>query len=247
MKHIIALGICISLVTTTFPQETVRPVPSLNQLEHISFSSTLWWAEFFPNGGAILGCGSNNSAVAPEGSFSFEEIYYLLVPHVKENRAGSNSPVMGVWLSVANRMETRYAFILEDKEVMRKIMHGLCEKVVPDSNYSKSRFEDALRMYRLVPGDPPYLKADEVIRVISNKVEVIKADVTGDKVEEIKVERIEEKVERIEVVGAEGEEEVPPPVGGGKARKTGRPSLFFYVGAGVLVCVGVVLFLTRRR
>ena len=155
MKHIIALGICISLVTVTFSQEANRPIPNINQLEYISLlSSTLWWAEFRPDGYAKLGSGSNNSAEAPKGSFSFEEIYNLLVPHLKGTWDGK-SPVMSVRLSVPNQLETRYSFYLEDKEVMRKIMHGLCEKVVPRH---KTSFEDALRKHPLVPGDPPYLK-----------------------------------------------------------------------------------------
>ena len=45
-----------------------------------------------------------------------------------------------------------------------------------------------------------------------------------------------------EITGIGVEKETPV-----AARKTNRPSLLFYVGAGILVCVGAALFFTRKK
>jgi len=94
---------------------------------------------------------------------------------------------------------------------------------------------EILSKYPLVPGDPPYLKADEEAgegEVVRSKEEVV-----GDE---------GEVADNKEEVGRSKEE-----VGGAEtpvaAKKAGRPSLLFYVGIGVLACVGAALFLTRKR
>ena len=246
MKPILILVISMSFVAPSFSQKTDGLIPSFDKLNGVRLGIGARWAGcIFPNGSATLIYGSSDSADVPEGSFSFEEIYNLLVPHLKEDEGAE---AMWVWLVEPEETPEETSlptFYLADKEVMRKIMHELCDKAVPTAGpWTKTRFETLLRKYPLVPGDPPYLKAEEHIK---SEVKGQKAEVV-DEVKEAGVGDREKGVgDREEVTGAGAEEEVPPPVGGGKARKTGRPSLFFYVGAGVLVCVGVVLFLTRRR
>ena len=261
MRKILVFVICMSIVTVIFPQEANRPIPDIKQLESISFRfGMLWGGHFVPNGRAKLDIGSGDCwADVPAGSFSFEEIYKLLAPHLKQDSDSEDViDVMRVWLSIPDNLDSSHAFFLDDKDVMRKIMHGLCDKVVP---WDKTLFENALRKYPIVPGDPPYLKEEDQIKseVRGQKSEVRgqksegEEEVIGDEPkEEIKEEVIGDQLEvkeevagdQLEVTGAGTGEEMPSPVA---ARKTNRPSLLFYVGAGILVCVGAALFFTRKR
>ena len=186
-------------------------IPNINQLREITLNSydTGWLARLFPNGSArlVYGASFSDSANIPEGSFSFKGKYDFLIPYLKQKPNNKEECIsVGLYFGDSGK-----GFYLEDKEVMRKIMHELCDKAVP---FEKESFAHLLREYPLVPGDPPYLKAEE---------------------EEGEGEGVRSKEE---VVGAE------TPVA---AKKVGRPSLLFYVGIGVLACVGAVLFLTRKR
>ena len=249
MKQTLTLVISVLFVTTSFPQEKDNPIPSLDKLSGIMVCyASDWIGRFYSEGSACLFVGSGFiSADAPEGSFSFEEIYTTIVPHLKlDEDDKSLAVILDEWKDTDLPV-----FYLADKEVMRKIMHGLCDKVVP---WDKTLFENALRKYPLVPGDPPYLKAEEEVigdkgEVIGDRLEVVVVDEAKEEVkEEVIGDKLEVKEEvagdQLEVTGAGTEEEMPSPVA---ARKTNRPSLLFYVGAGILVCVGAVLFFTRKR
>jgi len=207
------------------PEETDISIPKLDQLRTIDMGSSRlpWIGIFRSDGSALLGYGAlaGDSANVPEASFQFEEIYNLLVPHLKPD-FNDDVDRMGVGLYTGSSGK---GFYLEDKEIMRKIMHGLCDKVLASPNpfVDEARFRGFLREHPLVPGDPPYLKADE---------EADKGEVKGN--------RLEVKGEEGEVIGMETETPVA-------ATKAGRPSLLFYAGIGVLACVGAALFLTRKR
>ncbi|MCL2103556.1 MAG: hypothetical protein FWH21_00645 [Kiritimatiellaeota bacterium] len=242
MKQTLTLVISVLFVTTSFPQEKGWSIPSIDKLGGIMVCyASDWTGRFYWDGSASLISGSSHLADAPEGSFPFKEIYKTLVPHLKLDM-GESKETLSVIFDEWEDTDLP-AFYLVDKDVMRKIMHGLCGKVMPLGEWSKQLFEERLRKHPLVPGDPPYLKAEE--EVIGDKGEVIgdRLEVIGDKGEVIG-ERLEVIGDQLEVTGAGMEEELPSPVA---ARKTNRPSLLFYVGAGILVCVGAVLFFTRKR
>lgn len=247
MKQTLTLAICMLLATANCAQEKDRPIPTLDKLSGIQIGEAARWVGcFYPDGSARLSLGTwYISSEAPEGSCSFEEIYNALVPHLK-----LDEDVMHVILNEWEDEETDLpVFFLADKEVMRKIMHGLCDNVMPWNEWEKKQIEEKLRTYPLIPGDPPYLKEGEHIKSEArDQTPVEEEEVTGDAPKEEAIGDKEEVVSsKEEIVGKEEEvvsvvEEVPA-----AAKKTGRPSLWFYVGAGVLVCVGAVLFLTRKR
>ena len=189
----------------------VEAIPEFDQLRAITMSParSSWIVIFRSNGAARFGYGALEMdwADVPKSSFQFEEIYNLLVPHLKQD-FNYDAEYMDVGLFVGSSSSDE-GFYLEDKETMRKIMHGLCDKVLasPDT-FLGPRFRENLCKHPIVPGDPPYLKEGEEL---SNEV-------------------------------TDTEEETPV-----AAKKAGRPGLLLYVGAGVLVCVGAVLFFTRKK
>jgi len=231
MRSVAVCIICVSLAATSFTQETVRAIPSFDKLDGISLGVPVTWnGRFFSDGSAELINGASLSASVPVGSFSFEEVYNLLLPHLKQDEDAES---MYVILDEKEEDTELPVFFLSDKDIMRKIMHGLCDKLLssPDvffGMFGEEIFKGNLRKEPLVPGDPPYLKSEEEEEEgegVRSKEEVVrrKEEVGGD---------------RGEVKGDEAEEEMPV-----AAKKAGKPSLLFYVGIGVLACVGAVLFL----
>ena len=238
MKKILTFGICILSAAIGFSQEAIKPIPSLDQLDRVDIDiniAGLWSGQFYSDGSASLTFSPTDGVYLPEDSFSFEEIYNILVPHLKPFVWSHET--MSVYFFLTDQVAMDLSFSLEDKDIMRKIMYGLCDKMLasPDVVFREKLFKELLRKYPLVPGDPPYLKADEEAgegEVVRSKEEVV-----GDE---------GEVADNKEEVGRSKEE-----VGGAEtpvaAKKAGRPSLLFYVGIGVLACVGAALFLTRKR
>lgn len=135
--------------------ETETFIPSLKNVTEIrvcthTHAGAEWRGRFFPNGAARLAYGTNllDMAQAPENSFSFEEIYNLLISSLKQDET-LNSKTMTVGLVWGSSGK---GFHVEDKEVMRKLMHGLHDKTVP---YLKIRFEELISTQPLVPDDEP--------------------------------------------------------------------------------------------
>jgi len=253
-QNIIALILGMSFTLVALSEEVAISIPKFNQLKRIYMGSanSSWMGIFRSNGSAHLGYGALDGADVPKASFQFEEIYNLLVPHLKQDSNDEENMAVGL----LSDSPTAKTFYLEDKETMRKIMHGLCDKVLesPDPFLDVVRFKGLLRKSPIVPGDPPYLKEEDQIKseVRGQKSEGEEEVIGDEPKEEIKEEVIGDQLEvkeevagdQLEVTGAGTGEEMPSPVA---ARKTNRPSLLFYVGAGILVCVGAALFFTRKR
>lgn len=91
-------------------------------------------------------------AQAPAGSFSFEEIYNSLLPHLKQGVV-DNPQTMAVGLIFGSSGK---GFYVEDKELMRKLMHGLRDKTIPFYfSINSPSFEELFKTRPLVPGDEP--------------------------------------------------------------------------------------------
>ena len=190
-KNIIALIFGVLFASTALPEETDFSIPRLAQLKEIDMSSARlpWIGIFRSNGAALLGYGAQDDANVPEASFQFEEIYNLLVPYLKPDfNYDVDSIGVGFFYPDTSIAKT---FYLEDKEIMRKLMHGLCDKVLasPDPFMDEKRFRGLLQKHPLVPGDPPYLKADEEAgegEVKGNKEEVVRSkEEVADNKEEV--------------------------------------------------------------
>ena len=173
MKRVGALIAGIFFAATALSEGTDVSIPSLDQLKYIRLSlhNISWDAKFHPDGSAMLEYNMTATfpptANAPEGSFSFEDVYNLLLPHLKQNLESRED--MYVSLELVNGIygprweDVGYVrFYLEDRETIRKLMYALADKAVPrdDVFVKKEPFENALRTAPLVPGDPPALNED---------------------------------------------------------------------------------------
>ena len=169
----------MSLVSSTLLAQEDAFKLDFDTLDEITFRAGNypgWYGSFRSDGSAILIRSDegvlSGIAVAPVGSFSLKKIYDLVAPHLKRpvinNKEFFNttflldsSPptkkkeVLNITFrfdrALTNR-ETEVHFYIEDKRVMRKLMHGLRDKVVP---WDKPKFEEFLSQYPLVPGDEP--------------------------------------------------------------------------------------------
>jgi len=142
-------------------EETGTFVPSLNQLKEIIVEPYRWRGAFYANGAAMLeldSTGLKSQAFAPKESFSFEKTYALLIPHLRSSREinyDNRDGIMFVSFLTADETDPS-SFYLRDKDVMRTLMYGLRDKVMPSPDlFPKTHFEGVLTMYPLVPGDMP--------------------------------------------------------------------------------------------
>ena len=246
----------VSAAVTVTAESFVPDFDNLSEIMVLTPSYPGWRGRFCPDGEAVLSYSGGDPrylAKAPEASFTFKETYSLVAPHLKQggyryiNELGE-ALVIRFYFGLDD-IEGK-EFYIDDKETMRKLMHNLCDTAVP---FDKEWFASLLRKYPIVPGDPPYLKEEDQIKseVRGQKSEGEEEVIGDEPKEEIKEEVIGDKLEvkeevagdQLEVTGAGTGEEMPSPVA---ARKTNRPSLLFSVGAGILVCVGAALFLTRK-
>ena len=161
VKGITVLGLGLSLVySTLLAQEDVFK-PDFDTLDAITFRAgnySGWRGDFSSGGSAILIRSGeeflSGRAVAPDGSFSIKKIHKLIAPHLKRAPTDKKEVIYIDFRfdsSLTNR-ETEVHFYIENKRVMRKLMHGLRDKVVP---WVKPSFEEFLSQYPLVPGDEP--------------------------------------------------------------------------------------------
>jgi len=269
------LTVGVSLVITTMGTKADKPMPSLEQLESIEVSTYstyygIWSGIFFPNGSAALYQAGYGRARAPSGSFSFEEIYNLLIPLLKREKSAPFVEVVGVNLCIRGK-GSHDVLYLEEKSIMRKVMYELRDKTAP---LDRAEFEKLLSECPLIPSDKPtpFVYDDKTYLTISNAVWAKITSVRWEEVERItdrvavtkqetrtevisnKVEVAEEAThEKSEVRGQRTEEETPvagdeastsPPI---TAKEANRPNWLFYVGVSVLLCVGTVLYFTRRK
>ena len=156
MKRNVILIVGLLFASTALSEE--RVIPSLDKLEAIVLRlGPGGWdsAVFLPNGAARL----NHDLWGfwtPEGSFSFEEIYNFIVPHLIQD--GYADRDVSVWLYTGQTSTWAMHLRGRSNEVFRTLMHGIRDKVVKDSTYAE--FEQLLKKHPLVPGDPPYVPTE---------------------------------------------------------------------------------------
>ena len=186
-KYSAVAGVILALLTATGCANTtpvndfewlVNPpawTGSVDLVTAIFVHTGPWIGDFSPDGSARLVYGAGPGAdIAPEGSFSFEEIYNLLLPFLKrhENEKAaareSGGAVVGGFGRARNREKIMggsftaayshfgWSFPIADKNVMRRLMYGLRDKIGGEGGYrSHAHYEGLLRKHPLVPGDPP--------------------------------------------------------------------------------------------
>ena len=146
-------------------QEGEKPIPHIEKIRKITLITshhTLWKVSVYPNGAAQLlwgGIGSSGldgtEAVAPRGSGSFNEVYNLLVPHLKP--FGSYGVDMTIRFRGVSTNDSCTYYLdntEENREIVRKIMHGIYRKAIPAD---KAIFEKTLQERPFVQGDRPII------------------------------------------------------------------------------------------
>ena len=103
--------------------------------------SRVWGMEFISTGVPV-----------PAGSFALEEVYDLLLPHLKWDNDNEEAVKVVFYPSSFSRFARQQWFYLEDKDTLRTIMHTIRDKGVPRD---RDKFEEALRLYPLLLGDDP--------------------------------------------------------------------------------------------
>ena len=183
MKQVNALVVGMLLASTAVAEEVKPFEPDFSKMTEIRVRFEKWTGRFAHSGMARLQRveGSSHSefwdlAEAPEGSFSLEEIYSLVAPHLKPIPIPDSAECLSVafyWGNphVPGTRPPAY-FYIEDKRVMRKLMYGLRDKVFPSfNNGHKAFFEGQLSAYPLVPGDKPtpFVYSDKARRIAEKK------------------------------------------------------------------------------
>ena len=123
---------------TALSEEVDAPIPYLDQVTEIRLDSfhTGWDATIRPNGAARLSAGSNDTAYVPAGTLPFEEVYNLIVSHLKPNIDDYNIPRIQIHLVTGTSPEGyllgKGGGYIDDGEVMKTLVRPLREKAVGD-------------------------------------------------------------------------------------------------------------------
>jgi len=182
----------ILAVSAVLAEEAKPFDPDFSEMTEIMVSHNGWLGRFALDGMATLQkFGASppdlfwDMAVAPERSFSFEEIYSLVAPYLKPvpvPKSGEYLSIVfefGYFPDASDRIPAIYLCI-ENKKVMRTLMYGLRDKVVPHSGGARAFFEGLLSKYPLVPGDKPtpfaYGWDDEAFLVALTNAHSIKSE-----------------------------------------------------------------------
>ena len=201
-RQISAWVIGMSLASTVLAEEAEPFEPDFSQLTKIEVRFRGWRGVFSHSGSAVLlrheglhrlsgeektvrssatlqRLGrvapdlSWDSANAPEGSFSLEDIYRLVAPQLRSGSTQRPAERLSISFSFGYSYNPTIGFYITDKAVMKTLMHGLRDKVVPWSDDARAYLEELLSTYPLVPGEQPapfaYGWDDEAFRIASGR------------------------------------------------------------------------------
>ena len=154
----------IVLEPDVFAEEAETFEPDFDALTAITVSFGGWRGWFLPDGAASLERRAAHREFwdkpeAPEGSFSFEELYNLMISHQKPKPVLNPKECLSITFLFnppdARGLPSFFSFYIEDTQVIRTLMHGLREKTVPINKEAKACLEEIYSQYPLVPGEEP--------------------------------------------------------------------------------------------
>ena len=154
----------IVLAPAVFAEEAEPFESDFSKLTTINVSCGGWDGSFAPNGTAKLQRHNANIEFwervdAPVGSFSFEEICALVAYHLKFEPVPNPKECLSMTFLFdppdARGVPPFLFSYIEDKQVIRTLMHGLREKALPRDKTTKTYFEELYSKYPLVPGEKP--------------------------------------------------------------------------------------------
>ncbi len=151
MKRTYTAISCFILIISSMLIAQANPaIPSFDQVTKIGLLSHKgWMLNIYPDGSASLIYGSNpmDVAKAPKQSFSFQEVYNLLVPHLSDTY--KEGKTIAVTLHVTGQTSS-ISLYLEDKATIKKIMSQARDKSVP---LDQTRFKELLQKHSPVPDE----------------------------------------------------------------------------------------------
>ena len=163
MKTLYLLYVVFLIGSETSQYAAAPPrIPPQQELTEIMVSSWnvggTWLARFHRDGSATFEFEVNGGdmADAPAGTFSFSEIYSLLVPHLLPAKTGDCLVSLCLPRPTGDKLalplpghdSLTVTMSLEDKAVIRKVMSEARDKTVP---FQKERFEKLLKEHPPVP------------------------------------------------------------------------------------------------
>jgi len=122
-------------------------IPSFNQVEKIMiFSHGGWMLNINQDGSGSLVYGSSGGDLAriPEKTFSFQEVYNLLVPHLIGSSTDEKSIAVALFVKGLAPGTATHAHYLDDTKIVRQIMAEARAKSVP---LNPTSFKELLLKY----------------------------------------------------------------------------------------------------
>ena len=120
----------LSSVSTMFVQGDPN-IPSFDQVTQIGlFSYKGWTLDINPDGSGNLTYGSSfgDSARIPQQTFSFQNTYNLLAPHLSKTYNAGKSIAVTLRIKDTPPGTPTYALYLDDRRIVRQIMRRLRDK-----------------------------------------------------------------------------------------------------------------------
>ena len=179
MKQMSAVIIGMLSVATAFAEEAQPFDLDFSKVRWVEVTHNRWYGSFGSNGAASLrrSLEGDYEVRAPPGSFSFEEIYALVLPHLKQLPTTNSAGILGIVFYLRDTEPDRKRFYIEDQQVMRTLMYGLRDRAVPNPSSTDGHLANCERLfsrYPLVPGDEPApFEYDEETRRIARETTVV--------------------------------------------------------------------------
>ena len=150
----------IVLAPAVFAEEAEPFELDFSNVVEIQIFSLKGYGQFLPNGGARIDRFPSRDelgevAIAPAGSFSFEEIYALVAPHLNPESVPTSKEYLTIRFLLTPSVDDKYPRVssrIENEQVIQTLMDGLKEKTVP---LHKTFLEELHSKYPPVPGETP--------------------------------------------------------------------------------------------
>jgi hypothetical protein len=156
MKSVcLLLAIAFTMLSSSAKLLAQSTVPNFNQVDTITISSHGgWMLQILPDGSASLSYGSlpMDNAQMPKQTFSFQNVYNLLAPHLSANYPGEKAIAVALHVKDLAPGTPIHALYLDDRRIVRQIMAEARDKGVP---LDQNRFKELVAKHPPVPDDAP--------------------------------------------------------------------------------------------
>jgi hypothetical protein len=128
-------------------------VPDFDQVDKITISFHAgWMLEIHPDGSGKLVYGSSIGDLAqmPPQTYSFQDVYNLLKPHLSGNYPGEKAVAVALQVKGLAPGTATQALYLDDRKIVRQIMADARDKSVPQN---QARFKELVAKHPPVPTD----------------------------------------------------------------------------------------------